>query len=132
MDESDLRAWVAAWPGVEDSVKWEDDLVFSVVGKMFCVMCLRGSNVGSMSFKVEDHRFLELSEQPGFIPAPYLARAHWGEGGRLRDALKRIACPTERPAMDGRAGARRHGWLLATTHYRFFEGAGQAAEEGAT
>lgn len=77
MDITDLMAWVAAWPGVEDSVKWEDDLVFTVAGKMFCVLCLRGPHAGSTSFKVDDHRFLELTERPGFIPAPYLARAHW-------------------------------------------------------
>jgi predicted DNA-binding protein (MmcQ/YjbR family) len=62
---------------VESSIKWEDDLVFSVAGKMFCVTCVRGPKVGSMSFKVEDERFLELTERPGFAPAPYLARAHW-------------------------------------------------------
>lgn len=77
MDEGTLRGCVGPWPGVEESVKWEDDLVFSVAGKMFCVICLRGPKAGSMSFKVEDERFLELTERPGFIPAPYLARAHW-------------------------------------------------------
>ena len=30
-----------------------------------------------MSFKVEDERFLELTDRPGIIPAPYLARAKW-------------------------------------------------------
>jgi predicted DNA-binding protein (MmcQ/YjbR family) len=30
-----------------------------------------------MSFKVEDDRFLELTDRPGIIPAPYLARAKW-------------------------------------------------------
>lgn len=76
MDEAGLRA-LTVWPGVEAQVKWEDDLVFSVAGKMFCVLCLRGPQAGSMSFKVEDGRFLEITGQPGFVPAPYLARAHW-------------------------------------------------------
>jgi len=35
-----------------------------------------------------------------------------GESGRLRDASG-IACPIERPAKDGRAGAKRQGRLLA-------------------
>ncbi|MFC3551177.1 MmcQ/YjbR family DNA-binding protein [Lysobacter cavernae] len=86
MDESVLRGWSAGWPGVSDSVKWEDDLVFCVAEKMFCVLCLRGPQAGSLSFRVEDERFLELTERPGFIPAPYLARAHWvhvAEPGRL-------------------------------------------------
>jgi predicted DNA-binding protein (MmcQ/YjbR family) len=30
-----------------------------------------------MSFKVDDHRFLELTDGGPFIPAPYLARAKW-------------------------------------------------------
>lgn len=29
------------------------------------------------SFKVDDERFLELTDRPGIIPAPYLARAKW-------------------------------------------------------
>ena len=111
MDETALRKLTASWPGVEAGMKWEDDLVFTVAGKMFCVACVRGPHAGSVSFKVEDGRFLELTERPGFIPAPYLAR---GDGRRLPDALKRIACLPERPAMDdGRAGASRQGWLLA-------------------
>ncbi|HZX76534.1 MmcQ/YjbR family DNA-binding protein [Lysobacter sp.] len=68
---------VAQWPGVESSVKWGDNLVFTVAGKMFCATRLDGPGQGSLSFKVEDDRFLELTERPGFIPAPYLARAHW-------------------------------------------------------
>ena len=76
MNERALRA-LTAWPGVEAGIKWEDDLVFTVGGKMFCATCLRGPHQGSISFKVEDERFLELTERPGFIPAPYLARAHW-------------------------------------------------------
>ena len=76
MDETTLRDWLA-WPGVESAIKWEDDLVFTVASKMFCVLCVRGPKAGSMSFKVEDERFLELSDRPGFMPAPYLARAHW-------------------------------------------------------
>jgi predicted DNA-binding protein (MmcQ/YjbR family) len=76
MNERALRA-LTAWPGVEAGMKWEDDLVFTVNGKMFCATCLRGPHRGSISFKVDDERFLELTERPGFIPAPYLARAHW-------------------------------------------------------
>jgi len=77
MDESALRKLTAAWPGVEAGIKWEDDLVFTVAKKMFCVTCVHGPHAGSMSFKVEDERFLELTERPGFIPAPYMARSHW-------------------------------------------------------
>jgi predicted DNA-binding protein (MmcQ/YjbR family) len=30
-----------------------------------------------ISFKVDDERFLELTDRPGIIAAPYLARAKW-------------------------------------------------------
>ena len=30
-----------------------------------------------IGFKVDDHRFLELTDRDGVIPAPYLARAKW-------------------------------------------------------
>ena len=76
-DETRLRAIAEAWPGVAAGLKWEDDLVFTVAGKMFCVLCVRGPLAGRLSFKVDDGRFLELTERPGFVPAPYLARAHW-------------------------------------------------------
>lgn len=70
-----LRKLVRDWPGVTEDVKWGTDLVFSVGGKMFCVTDTGGS--GRLSFKVEDARFLELTDRPGIVPAPYLARAHW-------------------------------------------------------
>ncbi len=75
MKPESLRALVGAWPGVTEDIKWGADLVFSVVGKMFCVLDTGES--GRLSFKVEDERFLELTERPGVIPAPYLARARW-------------------------------------------------------
>ena len=62
-------------PGVTEDTKWGNDLVFSVGGKMFAVTNL-GEATG-ISFKVEDERFLELTDRKGIIPAPYLARAKW-------------------------------------------------------
>ena len=63
------------FPGVTEDTKWDKDLVFSVGDKMFAVTKL-GEATG-MSFKVDDDRFLELTDRPGIIPAPYLARAKW-------------------------------------------------------
>jgi predicted DNA-binding protein (MmcQ/YjbR family) len=77
MDQTSIESWVKDWPGVRFEVKWQDDLVFSVAGKMFAVYCFQGKNQGQLSFKVEDHRWLEWTDQPHVIPAPYLARAHW-------------------------------------------------------
>lgn len=72
-----LEALCGHWPGVTRDIKWGADLVLSVGGKMFAVTPSDGSEGGRLSFKVSDERFLELTDQPGIIPAPYMARAHW-------------------------------------------------------
>ncbi|MFC5437784.1 MmcQ/YjbR family DNA-binding protein [Rhodanobacter umsongensis] len=72
-----LHALCRHWPGVTRDTKWGIDMVLSVGGKMFAVMPSDGSEGGRLSFKVADDRFLELTDQPGITPAPYLARAHW-------------------------------------------------------
>ena len=77
LDENALDALCRDWPGVTRSIKWEVDLVYSVGGKMFVVMCTLGPERGRFSFKVDTDRFLELTEQPGMMPAPYMARAFW-------------------------------------------------------
>lgn len=51
--------------------------MLSVDGKMFAVTPSDGSEGGRLSFKVTDDRFLELTDQAGIVPAPYMARAHW-------------------------------------------------------
>src|SRR5258706_8245808 len=77
MTPRELEALCSRWPGVASSVKWEDDLVFTVTAKMFAVIALRGPHSGRLAFKVDKDRFLELTDQPGMIPAPYMARAFW-------------------------------------------------------
>ena len=77
IDEHQLDALCGKWPGVTRSIKWEADLVYSVASKMFVVMGAIGPDRGRFSFKVDTERFLELTAQPGMIPAPYMARAFW-------------------------------------------------------
>ncbi|MEO7326744.1 MAG: MmcQ/YjbR family DNA-binding protein [Dokdonella sp.] len=77
MTVEQLDALCASWPGVSRSIKWEVDLVHSVANKMFAVMCTLGAERGRLSFRVDTERFLELTEQPGMGPAPYMARAFW-------------------------------------------------------
>ena len=77
MNENDLSALCSPWGGVGQDVKWEDDLVFTVSGKMFAVFCMRGPDKGRLSFKVDSDRFLELTDQPGIVPAHYMSRAFW-------------------------------------------------------
>lgn len=76
------RALAAALPGATEDIKWGADLVYSVGGKMFCVFLLEAGRACTCSFKVDDERFLELTDVPGVIPAPYLARAKWVQVGR--------------------------------------------------
>lgn len=72
-----LEQLCASWPGVTRDIKWSDALVFSVGGKMFVITSAEHGEKGRLMFKVPDERFLELTDQEGMAPAPYLARAHW-------------------------------------------------------
>jgi len=76
MDFEAAKALCRSFPGCTEDTKWGDDLVFSVGAKMFAVT-RNTAPARAMSFKVEDARFLELTDRPGIVPAPYLARAHW-------------------------------------------------------
>jgi predicted DNA-binding protein (MmcQ/YjbR family) len=77
LTSAQLERLCGKWPGVTRDIKWGADLVFSVGAKMFVVTPSDGSEGGRLSFKVADERFLELTDQPGIIPAPYMARSHW-------------------------------------------------------
>lgn len=76
MDIEAAKTLCRSFPGSTEDIKWEDRLVFSVGGKMFA-MTRNATPADGISFKVDDDRFLELTDRPGFIPAPYLARARW-------------------------------------------------------
>jgi predicted DNA-binding protein (MmcQ/YjbR family) len=75
MNIEDLRKLCSSLPAVTEDIKWANDLVFSIGGKMFCVTSLEPPF--TCSFKVKDEEFEELSNQNGFMPAPYIARAKW-------------------------------------------------------
>jgi len=76
MDLELAQDFCRALPGATEDVKWESKLVFSVAEKMFAVTGL-GGDADGISFKVDEERFLELTDCPGITPAPYLARAKW-------------------------------------------------------
>lgn len=75
MDIDELRSYCLSLPAVTEDIKWGNDLVFSVGGKMFCVTGLEMPL--QFSFKVKDDEFEEISNSEGFMPAPYMARAKW-------------------------------------------------------
>ncbi|MBC7685429.1 MAG: MmcQ/YjbR family DNA-binding protein [Bdellovibrionales bacterium] len=76
MDFEAAKVLCRTFPGCTEDIKWDADTVFSVGQKMFAVT-RRETPANGISFKVEDERFLELTDRPGIIPAPYLARAKW-------------------------------------------------------
>jgi predicted DNA-binding protein (MmcQ/YjbR family) len=71
-----LKKHATGLTGATVDIKWQVDWAASIGGRMFFV---GGPEPGwtRVSFKVDDHRFLELTGLPGFSPAPYLARARW-------------------------------------------------------
>ena len=85
MSLDQVRQFCRSLPDVSEDVKWGNDLVFTIGGKMFCVVCLEPPH--QIAFKCPPETFAELVEQPGLIPAPYLARAMWVQEPELGTAL---------------------------------------------
>lgn len=71
-----LRKLCLSFPGVTEQIQWGNDLLFKVGGKMFAITALEPARVW-LCFKANPENFVELTERPGVIPAPYLARAKW-------------------------------------------------------
>lgn len=76
MNIEEIQNICRAMPAVTEDIKWEHDLVFSIGGKMFCVIGLDQSPT-TASFKVTDEEFEEMCNRPGFKPAPYVAKYKW-------------------------------------------------------
>lgn len=76
MSYAALKKHAMSLPGATEDIKWGADWVASVGGKMFFVGGPEPTWDGC-SFKVDEHRFLELTDIPGIEPAPYLARVKW-------------------------------------------------------
>src|ERR1044072_9392878 len=72
MDIETLRDFCRALPAVTEDIKWGHDLCFSIAGKMFCVAALEGPL--TVSFKVKDDEFDEISNSPRMRTEPYVAR----------------------------------------------------------
>src|SRR5258706_5799255 len=77
MNYRKLQAFCATLRDVKSDVKWGADLCFTIDTKMFAVFGISNGKPQHLAFKCDPERFLELTDQDGIIPAPYLARAHW-------------------------------------------------------
>src|SRR4030081_744737 len=71
-----VRQHCLSLPHTTETMQWGDNLVFKIAGKMYAVAALEPGDHW-LSFKCTPDDFARLVEQPGIIPAPYLARAHW-------------------------------------------------------
>jgi predicted DNA-binding protein (MmcQ/YjbR family) len=76
MNIDDIKNICFGLPHVTEDIKWGNDLVFMVGGKMFCVVGLNQSPT-SASFKVTEEEFDEMSTRMHFKPAPYVAKYKW-------------------------------------------------------
>jgi predicted DNA-binding protein (MmcQ/YjbR family) len=71
-----IRNLCLSFPQTTEQIQWGDDLVFKVAGKIHAITVLHPAKIW-VCFKVSHEKFAELTERPGIIPAPYLARAKW-------------------------------------------------------
>jgi predicted DNA-binding protein (MmcQ/YjbR family) len=72
-----IREYCMSLPHAIEKLQWGECLVFKIAGKMFAVLNLDPRHPPTVSFKCAPEKFYELTEIPGIIPAPYLARSHW-------------------------------------------------------
>lgn len=71
-----IRKLCLSFPHATEQIQWGYDLVFKIGGKMFAITPLEPAPV-FLTIKASDESFAELTERPGILPAPYLARARW-------------------------------------------------------
>jgi predicted DNA-binding protein (MmcQ/YjbR family) len=83
---SEIGVFCRGLPGATVDIKWEDNLMFSIGGKIFAGM--QCDDAGSVGFKCDDVEFERLTKVEGVIPAPYAARFGWVKVVRA-GALKR-------------------------------------------
>ena len=77
MNISSLRKFCQSLPHAKNEIKWGADHVYTIGEKMFAVVYATADGTPHVSFKVDSDLFLQMSDRPGFAPAPYLARAKW-------------------------------------------------------
>ncbi len=82
MDAEKVREYLLKLPDVEETMQWGANLVFwvgdkAIGGKMFALVNLDEDGKGVISFHAGQQRYVELLENDGVIPAPYMARIFW-------------------------------------------------------
>lgn len=78
MTREEFNTYCGSLKATTHIVQWGNASVWKVGGKIFAICSQWGSgNHAKFSFKCSDLTYSILIEQPGIIPAPYLARAKW-------------------------------------------------------
>jgi predicted DNA-binding protein (MmcQ/YjbR family) len=78
MTRNEFDAFCASLPATTHVVQWGEASVWKVGGKIFAICSSWATNgVDAISFKCSQLSYTILTELPGIVPAPYLARASW-------------------------------------------------------
>ncbi len=78
MTREEFNAFCKGLKATTNVVQWGGASVWKIGGKIFAICSIWGEGTHhKISFKCNDLSYSLLCEQPGFIPAPYLARAKW-------------------------------------------------------
>ena len=72
-----LREFCLQLPHTTEDIQWENDLLFRIARKIYCIVVLDPKHTVKLCFKCTPEGFAELVEVEGIIPAPYMARNHW-------------------------------------------------------
>ncbi|HZR58718.1 MAG TPA: MmcQ/YjbR family DNA-binding protein [Terriglobales bacterium] len=73
-----IREYCLSLPHATETLQWGESLVFKIAGKkMFAVLNLEAGPERRLAFKCTPEKFYELTEIPGIVPSPYLAKSHW-------------------------------------------------------
>src|SRR5215510_2257383 len=72
-----VRELCLSLPQTTEDIQWENDLLFRIAKKIYCIVPLEPQAAIKLCFKCTPEKFAELVEIDGIIPAPYMARNHW-------------------------------------------------------
>jgi predicted DNA-binding protein (MmcQ/YjbR family) len=76
MNVDSVRGYCLSFSQAREKLQWGETLCFKVNGKIFAMLSL-DSVPQSMCFKCTPEKFVELCEQEGIRPAPYVGRYKW-------------------------------------------------------
>jgi len=85
MNVDSVRDYCLSFPQARENLQWGEDICFKIGAKIFAVLSLDSAPPG-LCFKCSPEKFVELCEQDGIKPAPYVGRYKWVLLERL-DAL---------------------------------------------